>query len=206
MTEQEISQLQTLFQQGSKKAAEAMTVWCGRAFRIHLDALRCVPLEEATQVLHAGDDPLCFCSVAAEGVISGQMVLAFDDVSGLKLAALLTDRAAEQIVAWDELSTAAMLETANILCCAYLNALFEALDASGSATGLMPSPPRFSREYAESAVEFLVMGQALEFDQVLIACTRFMIEDSFLNCSLLFVPDSQTMAALPGLLSAFTES
>ena len=205
MNEQEISQLQTLLQQGSQKAAEALTVWCHRESTIHLDALRCVQLEEATQVLHAGDDPLCFCSVAAEGVISGQMVLAFDDASGLKLAGLLTARAPEEHDPWDELSTAAMLETANILCCAYLNSLFEALDPAGSGDGVMPSPPRFSREYAESAVQFLVMGQALEFDQVLIACTRFLIEDSSLNCTLLFVPDSPTMAALPGLLSTLAE-
>ena len=96
----------------------------------------------------------------------------------------------------------AALETANILCCAYLNSLSRLLGRAGvSAVELLPSPPRFSREFAESLLEFALMGQAIGNDQVLLAKTSFQIDQSPVHWTLLFVPDAPSMARLTDWLS-----
>ncbi len=44
------------------------------------------------------------------------------------------------------------------------------------------------------------MGQAIAFDQVILAQTRFEIDGDPVNWTLLFVPDAESMSRLPELL------
>jgi chemotaxis protein CheC len=100
---------------------------------------------------------------------------------------------------WTEMAKSAALETTNIVCCAYLNALSQSL--ADPSEGLVPAPPRFNRDYAESLLQFALMGQAVAMDQVIIAKTRFEIDSVPVNWTLLFVPDADSMKRLPELLS-----
>ena len=78
---------------------------------------------------------------------------------------------------WTTMATSAALETTNILCCAYLEFVVAELCGScGQSHELLPSPPRFSRDFAESLLEFALMGQAVASDQVILARTRFEID------------------------------
>ena len=152
------------------------------------------------RLLAAGDEPICFCSAEMNGLLTGEMILAFDDASGLALADMLLDQPQGTTTEWTEMATSAALETTNILCCAYLNSLSESLAGAGESSELLPSPPRFSREFAESLLEFALMGQAIASDQVILARTRFEIDGTPVNWTLLFVPDAESMSRLPELL------
>jgi chemotaxis protein CheC len=102
---------------------------------------------------------------------------------------------------WLEMETSAALETANILFCAYLNALARVLpDADPGPSELIPSPPRFSRDFAASLVEFAVMDQIMATDHVLLARTQFHIDGTPVDWTLLFVPDVGTMATLRDMM------
>ena len=64
---------------------------------------------------------------------------------------------------------------------------------------LLPTPPRFARDFAESLMEFALLGQVTASDQLLVARTRFEIEAKPVNWTLLFVPDAMSMSPLPDL-------
>jgi chemotaxis protein CheY-P-specific phosphatase CheC len=98
------------------------------------------------------------------------------------------------------MAASAVLETTNILCCAYLNSLVQTFSHSDDSTALLPTPPKFSRDFAESLLQFALMGQAVASDQVIVARTRFEIDAVPVHWTLLFVPDAQSMSRLPGLL------
>ena len=66
---------------------------------------------------------------------------------------------------------------------------------------LLPSPPKFSRDFAGSLLEFALMGQAIASDQVLVVRTKFEIDATPLNWTLLLVPDAETVLRLPELLT-----
>jgi chemotaxis protein CheC len=136
------------------------------------------------------------------GQLTGQIVLAFDEPSGLALADLLLDQTPGTTQQWTEIATSAALETANILACAYLNSLSRTLSWTTESSELLPSPPQFSRDYADSLVEFALMGQAIASDHVILTRTRFEIDATSVNWTLLFVPDAQSMSRLPELLPA----
>ncbi len=77
---------------------------------------------------------------------------------------------------WGELEQSAAQETTNIVGCAYLNALAAHLPGkisrdSPASEELVPTPPTFLHEFAGSLLEFALMEQALELDQVLLIHT-----------------------------------
>lgn len=198
----QLAALRSAFHQGSAEASQALAQWIGKPSVIELDSLEQLPLEEATGLLAAGDEPICFCSAEMQGLLTGEMILAFDDASGLALADMLLDQPPQTTSEWTEMATSAALETTNILCCAYLNSLARSFSKSGESSELLPSPPRFSREFAESLLEFALMGQAMASDQVILARTKFEIDGTPVNWTLLFVPDAPSMSRLPKLLAA----
>ena len=196
----QVAALESAFHQGSIDASQALARWIGKPSVVEIDSLEQLPLPEATGLLAVGDEPICFCSVELNGLLTGEMILAFDDASGMRLADMLLGQPQGTTDQWTEMATSAALETTNILCCAYLNSLSERFSQVGKSSGLLPSPPRFNRDFAESLMEFALMGQAVTSDQVILARTTFQIDATPVNWTLLFVPDAQSMSRLPELL------
>ena len=196
----QLATLQASFHQGSAEASQALAKWIGKPSVVEIDTLEQLPLEEATGVLGAGDEPICFCSAEMNGLLTGELILAFDDASGLALADMLLDQPQGTNDEWTEMATSAALETTNILCCAYLNSLSKSFSRADKSSELLPSPPRFSRDFAESLLEFALMGQAIASDLIILARTRFEIDATPVNWTLLFVPDAQSMSRLPEVL------
>ena len=202
LSSKQLAALETAFHAGSDDASKALAKWIGRPFIIELDSLDQLPLEEATEILSAGEAPICFCSAEIEGALTGKMILAFDDASGLALSEMLLDQAQGTASAWTEMATSAALETTNILCCTYLNSLSRQLTISSQSKVLLPTPPKFGRDFAESLLEFVLMGQAIASDCILVGRTRFQIDDLPVTWTLLFVPDVDSMSRLAEMLSA----
>jgi chemotaxis protein CheC len=197
----QLATLKSAFHQGSADASEALAKWIGKPSTVEIDSLEQLPLEEATELLSSGDDPICFCLVEIQGHLAGKMILAFDDGSGLALSDLLFDQPLGTASEWSEMATSAALETTNILCCAYLNSLSRSFSKSDESRLLLPTPPAFGRDFAASLLEFAVMGQIVASDQIIVARTRFEIDAVPVNWTLLFVPDAGSMSCLPELLT-----
>ena len=86
---------------------------------------------------------------------------------------------------------------------AYLNALSRAFPHGAASDAgdpeMVPTPPTFSRDYATSLLEFALIGQAVESDQVLLTRTKFQIDGEPVDWQLLLVPDAASMANLRAL-------
>ena len=197
---QQLAAIEKAFSAGAADASRALARWIGRPCTVETDSLEQMPLEEATGVLSAGDEPLCFCATEIEGPLRGEMMLAFDDVSGWALSDLVQGEQPGTATEWTEMATSAALETTNILCCTFLNSLIRHLSA-GDSESLLPTPPMFRRDFAESLLQFALMGQAVASDHILLAHTRFEIDDVPVRWTLLFVPDAESLERLPSMLS-----
>jgi chemotaxis protein CheC len=182
---------------GADDASDALGRWIDRPTRISLDAFEQLALEDTPNMLGASDEPICFCRAEMTGRLEGHLILAFDDASGLALADLLLGQPPGTASEWTEMEQSAALETTNIVCCAYLNSLVRALPAPpGEAETLIPSPPVFARDFAESLLEFALMDQIVMTDEVLLARTEFRIDGSPVDWTLLFVPDAPSLEKL----------
>lgn len=188
--------LRTVLVLGAGGASRALSRWLGTDVRLTLGDVEQVDLETAAGALGPPESLVAACAMGLTGGLGGTMLLCFEDRSGLALADLLLRQPLGTTTEWGEVERSAAMETANIVGCAYLNAL--AVHLHGSAgEGLAPTPPTFLHEFAGSLIEFAVMGQAAELDRVLLAGTTFETEEGGdLGWTLLFVPDAPSLAAL----------
>ena len=197
ITGNQLEILQSALHRGADKASDALGRWIERPARIAFDSIEQLAIEEATSILGTSDEPICCCTVEFAGRFAGHFILAFDDESGLALADMLLGQPRGQATDWSNLETSAALETTNIVCCAYLNALVRELPTSrGEPEEILPSPPRFTRDFAESVLQFALMDQIVMSDQVLFARTKFHIDGSPVDWTLLFVPAVESMTKL----------
>lgn len=201
LTGPQLEAFRTALHGGAAEASLALSRWIHKTATISFDAVEQLPLHEATSVLGVRDEPICFCAAEVTGRLAGEFILAFDTASGLALTDMLLGQPRGTATAWGEMEMSAALETANILCCAYLNSLSRAFgtDHEG-ASELIPSPPRFSQDFAESLIQFALMGQIVATDHALLARTQFHIDGTPVDWTMLLVPDLESMAALRELL------
>jgi chemotaxis protein CheC len=168
---------------------------------VEIASLEQLNVEDAADLLHADDRPMCFCTSEIKGLLTGELILAFDDDSGLELADMLLEQPVGTSTQWTEMAVSAATETTNILACSYLNSMTTSFAGTTGSTECLPAPPRFSRDYAASLLEFAVMGQAISEDKIILAKTRFEIGGTLANWTLLLIPDAPSMARLATLLS-----
>jgi chemotaxis protein CheC len=187
-----------LFQTGADAAAVALSRWLGRPASIAVRDVELLPLEVAADLLGSGEEPVCGAGMPIGGALSGILLLVADDAAGLALADLLVGRSIGTGRIWGEVEESATLETANIVGCAYLNAIAAALSVGESegAGSIIPSPPTFVREYAPALMEGLLIDQAALSDTVFLTRTEFAIDGAPVRCALVFVPDAPSRARI----------
>ena len=201
--------LRSIFEQGAEDASTALSKWLGRPATLRTSEVDEVDLVEASELLGPADGLVAACSMELAGRISGQLLLVFEDRSGLALADLLLRQPAGTATTWGELEQSAACETANIVGCAYLNSLAAQLprsDQDAAGATILPSPPSFRHEFAASLLEFAVMEQALKLDRLLLVQARFEAEERTLDWSLLLVPSSDSLEWLALVLNSVDET
>jgi len=189
--------LQAIFERGAEGASMALSRWLGTEVRLTVSGIERVDLAEASEALGSPDSLIAACAMGLTGPLGGMILLAFEDRAGLALADLLLNQPIGTAAEWGELEQSAARETTNIVGCAYLNALAAHLPMKPSDE-LTPTPPSFLREFAGSLIQFALMEQAMEFDQVLLARAAFDAgrADLDLRWTLLLIPDRRSLRDL----------
>jgi chemotaxis protein CheC len=189
--ENQLEFLHCFFSAATHDASAAMCRWTGGLISMQLDEVRELPVEEVCAEYDFGGDLLTMIVLSLQGALGGDMILTFDDHNGRQLAASLLRRSISDETEWTELEKSALMETGNILGCAYMNALTRFV-----GTQLVPSPPTFLQDYGASVLEQALMAQAITRDKVLICRTRFERQGEELNWNVFFVPSDALRSAM----------
>jgi chemotaxis protein CheC len=165
--------------------------------QIAISSVEQVSLEDSSEMLGPGETLVASCTMDLQGGLRGRLLLVFEDRSGLALVDMLLGQSVGTTLRWGDLERSAAKETANIVGCAYLNALASHLPNIAIGSGqLKPGPPLFRHEFAATLLEFALMEQAMESDQMLLLKSRFTAEDKELDWSLLFIPNGESSRRL----------
>jgi chemotaxis protein CheC len=175
--------LRPLFASATRDASAAMCRWTDGLVTLTLDEIREIPMEDVCSELNLGGEPLTMVVLSLAGDIGGEMILAFDNLNGRKLAASLLGGKSGDQLEWSELEKSALTETGNILGCAYMNALTRLIDVE-----LMPSPPCFIQDYGASVFQQALLAQAMTRDRLLVCQTAFHRGSEEVTWCVLFVP------------------
>jgi chemotaxis protein CheC len=201
LNDKQLQMLSLICRSGASDASLALSKWLDRDIQVSLDQIEQVSLDVATELLGPADTTVCACCMRVSGGVNGQLLLGFDEESGLMLCDSLLSREATSNE-WGELEISAAMETTNIVGCAFLNALATTFPKSGHSpvntadATWIPTPPVFVRDFAASIMQFALVDQACEFDRVLVARTLFTIDGTPVSWRLLLIPDAASLDQL----------
>jgi chemotaxis protein CheC len=203
--------LRMIFDRGADAASQALSKWLGQEIHLLISEVELIELVQVTDLLGPAEALVAACSMRLVGRLTGLILLVFEDTAGLALVDLLLGHLVGTTTAWGDLEQSAAKETANIIGCAYLNSLAAHLppitptqnDVNQPNTGeLIPTPPTFVHEFAGSLLQFALMEQAFELDQVLLIHSQFSARKQGLNLNwtLLFIPSCESLHLLAASL------
>lgn len=207
--------LRMIFDRGAEGASQALSKWLAEEVHLAISEVELVQLEQAADLLGPEDQLVAACSMGLRGRLTGLILLVFEDRSGFALVDLLLHQPVGTTTTWGELERSGAKETTNIVGCAYVNALAAHLPnirvtdpERGNATEiaggeLVPTPPTFVQEFAGSLLQFALMEQAVELDQVLLVHSQFRAGKQAvnLNWTLLFIPSRESLHMLAEALA-----
>jgi chemotaxis protein CheC len=201
LTSGQLERLTQAFHAGAAMGSQAIQCWLMAPADISIDSADECPLEMATAVLGESGEVVGMCAMQMEGTLTGQMVLAFDDSSGLSLSDLLLGKPPGTATEWGEVEISSALESMNILGSSYLNGMSRFLsEGSNETVSLIPSPPVFFRDFAESLLQTAFMEQAAAGSHILFARARFELHGRPLNWTFLLIPDPGSLKKLSEIL------
>jgi chemotaxis protein CheC len=187
--------LLALSEAGARSAATALSQILGRSVRLEVSWARAIPLEEVPAVAGGASRVVCALSLRVYGEARGNLLLVLSkDQIPLFLDLLVGDGGAGGTGAGEisPIEESALLEVANILAGAYLNALSRILGLS-----LLPSIPDLAVDMAGAVTDFLLI-ELLPLTSTATVLANEVIEPaSGLRVQILFLPDP---AALPILI------
>ena len=192
MNNQPVDHVRAACRAAAGLASASLSKWLSRPVTITVEQVAAMPLEQAIGLLGEQEGTICGCAMGISGSLQGILVLLCDDDAGLALAAMLLGREPSADDEWGDLEQSAVVETTNIIGCAYLNAM---ADSTDSPIAAMPSPPWFLRDFAPAVMQSIVMAQPLTSETVFLTRTEFSIEGSPARCSLVFVPAPESPGA-----------
>jgi chemotaxis protein CheC len=193
----ELGVLQELFASATHDASAAMCRWTDGVISVTLDKVRRALLEDVGAELGAVDDLLTMVVMTLDGTLGGTLILMFDELNGRQLAASLLGAAPGAEAEWSDLEKSAIMETGNILGCAYLNALTRLIGSD-----LIPSAPYFIQDFGASVLQQALMTQAVNSDRLLLCEVGFHRRGSKLDWRVVFVPTPGLQVALEQSLHA----
>jgi chemotaxis protein CheC len=203
LTELQLRQLTPALHRGAIEASSALARWLGKPTTMAINTVDQCPLAQAMQVLGEGDQAICMCLMQMELSLTGHMLLAFDDASGLAVADLLLNRPAGTSTNWGDVERSCILETMNIAGSAYLNGIADHLgELSRQSLQLIPTPPIFMRDFAESLLETAFLEQAAAGNDVVFTLAEFDLAGQPLRWTFLLIPDPPSLQKLADLLTA----
>jgi chemotaxis protein CheC len=189
--------LKELFASATHDASAAMCRWTEGIISVTLDEVRQIPLEEVSTELAVGGEMLTMVVMMLEGELGGSLILMFDELNGRQLAASLLGRQVGTEQEWSPLEQSALMETGNILGCAYVNALTRLI-----GTGLRPSAPYFIQDFAASVIQQCLMTQVVVSDSLLLCDIGFRRKGAKLDWRVIFVPTPGLQESLKRSLHA----
>ncbi len=205
LPELQIHQLANALHRGAAEASTALARWLNVVTTMSIDSVDQCPLKDVASVLGDGDKAVCMCLMEMQGSLTGQMLLAFDDASGLAVADLLQTQPEGTAIHWGELERSCIMETMNIAGSAYLNGIADNLSGrSGRTLELIPAPPIFIRDFAESLLESAFMDQAVAGNDVVFARATFELSGKPLRWTFLLIPDPASLQRLSEILASLS--
>ena len=177
---------------GAGHAATALSQMTGRKIMIAVPEVEIRRLEDAAELIGPADTIVAAVLMHMMGDLTGRTLLVLPEASARTLCGILI-RKPEAPTGFSEMQRSAIMETGNILCSAYLNALSDFMGMM-----LLPSVPALVVDQAGAVLTtaYLNFGHARDF--VICVETAFEIagSDEVVQGQFILMPDVASLTAI----------
>ncbi len=177
---------------GAGHAATALSQMTGRKIMIAVPEVEIRRLEDAAELIGPADTIVAAVLMHMMGDLTGRTLLVLPEASARTLCGILI-RKPEPATGFSEMQRSAIMETGNILCSAYLNALSDFMGMM-----LLPSVPALVVDQAGAVLTtaYLNFGHARDF--VICVETAFEIagSDEVVQGQFILMPDVASLTAI----------
>jgi len=177
---------------GAGHAATALSQMTGRKVMIAVPEVSIVRLEDATELVGPSDGIVAAVLMHMMGDLTGRTLLVLPEGCAKGLCQILLRRA-EPSDGFSEMERSTIMETGNILCSAYLNALSDFMGMM-----LVPSVPALVIDLAGAVLTTAYLNFGHARDHVICVETAFRFEgtDEKLRGQFILMPDSASLTAI----------
>ncbi len=192
LTEAERDALREIANIGAGHAATALSQMTGRKIMIDVPEVSVKRLEEAAEQMGAADTVVAAVLMHMMGDLTGRTLLVLPEASARSLCGILL-RHSEPGPGFSEMQKSTIMETGNILCSAYLNALSDFMGMM-----LVPSVPALVADLAGAVLTTAYLNFGHSRDHVICVDTAFRIAGSEDKVSGQFIlmPDAASLSAI----------
>jgi len=187
--------MRQLLLSATQDASVAMSRWTDGLICLALEEVCEIPLERVCEELNICDQTLVMVVLSLRPPLAGELILNFDEPNARQLAYLLAGCEPNLGGEWSELERSALMETGNILGCAYVNALSRLIDRE-----LIPTAPYFVCDFGASVLQQALIVQAMHSNSAVVARTGFFREETRLAWHVLFLPSPALQKAMEAAL------
>jgi chemotaxis protein CheC len=192
LTPRERDALREVANIGAGHAATALSQMTGRKIMISVPEVSVKRLDEAADLVGPPDTIIAAVLMHMMGDLTGRTLLVLPEPSAKGLCSILL-RKSDPADGFDEMQRSTVMETGNILCSAYLNALSDFLGMM-----LVPSVPALVVDQAGAVLTtaYLNFGHARDF--VICVDTTFQFDGSTddLRGEFILMPDVASLSAM----------
>lgn len=187
--------LRTIAINGAFNASRAASKWLKRGVKLTTNGFDRMPLGDIASV-HDESSPVVALRVPLVDHLKGYALLTMAESHARRLVNMLMGRDDRAPVTWDEVERSCMEETGNIIVSAYVNSWANWLDMS-----IDTESPQFALDLPGPIVEAVLADQATVGDDLLVARTDFVIDDTPLEFVFLLLPAPSAMCLIENALS-----
>jgi chemotaxis protein CheC len=177
---------------GAGHAATALSQMTGRKIMIDVPEVTVRRLEEATDLVGPADTVVAAVLMHMMGDLTGRTLLVLPERCAKGLCGILL-RQPEQSSGFSEMERSTIMETGNILCSAYLNALSDFMGMM-----LVPSVPALVIDLAGAVLTTAYLNFGHSRDHVICVETSFRVDgsDEDLRGQFILMPDGASLSAI----------
>ena len=174
-------------------ASRSISKWLKRGVRISTNGFERVRLGDVGHLLQS-EEPVVLLHTELAHQLPAHLMLAMSVPNGHQLAELMMPGSGGQGLAFSDMASSCLVETANIVATSFANHIAKWLNLSTA-----PSTPQFRVDLPEAALESIVQEQALIGDDCLLSRTTFHVEGQSMECELFVLPTPQSFRMIEAL-------
>lgn len=192
LTDRERDALREIANIGAGHAATALSQMTSRKIMIDVPEVEVKRLEEAAELLGQPDTIVAAVLMHMMGDLTGRTLLVFPEASARALCAILL-RKDDPSPGFSEMQRSTVMETGNILCSAYLNALSDFMGMM-----LVPSVPALVIDQAGAVLTTAYLNFGHARDYVICVETAFRIagSEAMVTGQFILMPDVASLQAI----------